>query len=183
LLFLLVIAGLGAYLFFGGGFEQLATPTSDSSAPPVAEPVDVTVQDLLDRAVDNGDGTMTVTVTEAETGGLVRDALEGGGTATLRDVTTDLVRPDGDAPGQMRIAGRLRDRDVPVTAVVDLAPRDGRVDATVRSVGLGPLPVPGSLREDLNQQLREVSLLGDQEVAVEELHTTDRELVATGRRR
>ena len=178
-----MIVGLGYYLLLGGGFEQLATPTSDSSGPPVDEPVDVTVEDLLDRAVDNGDGTMTVTVTEAEAGGLVRDALEGGGTGPVRDVTTDLVRPDGDAPGQMLLAGRLRDRDVPVTAVVDLAPRDGRVNATVRSVRLGPLPVPGSLREDLNQQLREVSLLGGQEVAVEELHTTDRELEATGRPR
>lgn len=178
-----MIAGLVYYLLFAGGFEQLATPTSDSSAPAAAEPVDVSVEDLLDRAVDNGDGTMTVTVTEAEAGGLVRDGLESGGSGPLRDVTTDLVRPDGSAPGQMQIAGRLRDRDIPVTAVVDLAPRDGRVDATVRSVRLGPLPVPGSMREDLNQQLREISLLGGQQVAVEELHTTDQELVATGRRR
>jgi hypothetical protein len=39
------------------------------------------------------------------------------------------------------------------------------------------------MREDLTQQLRQVSLLGGQNVAVEELRTNDRELEVTGSRR
>jgi hypothetical protein len=180
---LLVILGVLAYLMFNAQVWEQLTGTSEQSEPAVAEPVDVTVDELLDRAVDNGDGTMTVTVTEAEAGGLVRDGLQSGGTPMLRDVTVDLQRPDGSAPGQMTLRGRLPDQNVPVTVVVDLNVNDQDVQPTVRDVRLGPLPVPSSMRDDLTQQLRQFSLLGGQNVAVEELRTTDQELVVTGRRR
>jgi hypothetical protein len=182
LVLLLILAALAYLLFNGQLWDQLAG-TPQQSEPAVAEPVDVTVDELLDRAVDNGDGTMTVTVTEAEMGGLVRDGLQQGGTPMLRDVTVDLQRPDGSAPGQMTLRGRLPDQNVPVTVVVDLNVNDQEVEPTVRDVRLGPLPVPSSMREDLTQQLRQVSLLGGQNVAVEELRTNERELEVTGSRR
>jgi hypothetical protein len=182
LVFLLMVAALAYVLLNDEVWERIAASPTASEAP-VAEPVDVTVDELLDRAVDNGDGTMTVTVSEAEAGGLVRDGLRRGGTPSLRDVTVDLQEPDGSAAGQMQINGRLRDQDVPVTAVVDLAAQGGSIEPTVRDVRLGPLPVPGSVREDLNRQLQDVSLLGARQVDVEQLHTTERELVVTGRRR
>jgi hypothetical protein len=182
LVLLLILAALAYLLFDGQVWDQIAG-TAQPSEPAVAEPVDVTVDELLDRAVDNGDGTMTVTVTEAEMGGLVRDGLQQGGTPMLRDVTVDLQRPDGSAPGQMTLRGRLPDQNVPVTVVVDLNVNDQDVEPTVRDVRLGPLPVPSSMREDLTQQLRQVSLLGGQNVAVEELRTNERELEVTGSRR
>jgi hypothetical protein len=182
-LVLLLILGALAYLLFNGQVWDQLTGTSQQSEPAVAEPVDVTLDELLDRAVDNGDGTMTVTVTEAEAGGLVRDGLESGGSPMLRDVAVDLQRPDGSAPGQMTLHGRLPDQDVPVTVVVDLSVNDQDVQPTVRDVRLGPLPVPSSMRDDLTQQLRQVSLLGGQNIAVEELRTNDQELTVTGRRR
>jgi hypothetical protein len=180
LLFLLLLVGALAFVLFN---EEVWDRIVGTSEAPVAEPVDVSVDELLDRAVDNGDGTMTVTVSEAEAGGLVRDGLQSGGTTTLRDVTVDLQQPDSSAPGQMEINGRLPDQDVPVTAVVDLSADGGNVEPTVRDVRLGPLPVPGSVREDLNRQLQDVSLLGAQQVDVEELETTEQELIVTGRRR
>jgi hypothetical protein len=182
LVLLLILAALAYLLFNGQVWDQLAG-TLQESEPAVAEPVDVTVDELLNRAVDNGDGTMTVTVTEAEMGGLVRDGLQQGGTPMLRDVTVDLQQPDGSAPGQMTLHGRLPDQNVPVTVLVDLNVNDQKVEPTVRDVRLGPLPVPSSMREDLTQQLRQVSLLGGQNVAVEELRTNDRELEVTGSRR
>jgi hypothetical protein len=182
LVLLMILGGLAYLLFNGQVWDQLAG-TARESEPAVAEPVDVTVDELLDRAVDNGDGTMTVTVTEAEMGGLVRDGLQQGGTPMVRDVTVDLQRPDGSAPGQMTLRGRLPDQNVPVTVVVDLNVNDQDVEPNVRDVRLGPLPVPNSMRDDLTQQLRQVSLLGGQNVAVEELRTNERELVVTGSRR
>jgi hypothetical protein len=182
-LLLLLILGVLAYLLFTPQvWDQLAA-TAEESEPAVAEPVDVTVDELLDRAVDNGDGTMTVTVTEGEVGGLVRDGLQSGSAPMLRDVTVDLQRPDGSAPGQMTLRGRLPDQNVPVTVLVDLSVNDQDVQPTVRDVRLGPLPVPSSMRDDLTQQLRQVSLLGGQNVAVEELRTNEQELVVTGSRR
>lgn len=177
---LLVLAGLW-YLLLGGGFERFAGAPSEPSEPAVAAPVDVTVDEILDRAVDNGDGTMTVTVSEAEVGGLVRDHLSGG-QAGLRDITVDLAEPDGSAPGQMELEGRLEDQDLPVTAIIDLQVSGGQVQPSVRDVRVGPLPVPGSIREDLDRQLTDVGLLADQDIDVEALHTTERELVVTGSR-
>ena len=83
----------------------------------------------------------------------------------------------------MTLHGRLPDQNVPVTVVVDLSVNDQDVQPTVRDVRLGPLPVPSSMREDLTQQLRQVSLLGGQDAAVEELRTNEQELVVTGSRR
>jgi hypothetical protein len=182
LLLLSVIAALAFLLFDYRVWDQIAGSSSGPSET-VAEPVDVTIDELLDRAVDNGDGTMTVTVTEAEAGGLVSDGLQRGGTIDLRDITVDLMSPDGSAPGQMRLNGRLRDQNVPVTAIVDLRVSDGDVEPSVRDVRLGPLPVPGGMREDLDQQLQAVSLLGAEQIRVKRLRTTDQELVVTGSRR
>jgi hypothetical protein len=182
-LFLLLVIAALAYVVFNEQLWERITAAPASSEAPVAEPVDVTLEELLDRAVDNGDGTITVTITEAEAGGLVRDGLQRGATPTLREVTVDLQDPGGSAPGQMQINGRLPEQDVPVTVIVDLAASGGNVEPTVRDARLGPLPVPGGVREDLNGQLQGVSLLGARQVDVERLHTTEQELVVTGRRR
>ena len=179
---LLVLAALAFLLFEDRVWQQIAGSSSGPSET-VAEPVDVTIEEVLDRAVDNGDGTMTVTITEAEAGGLVRDGLQRGGTTDLRDITVNLMNPDGSAPGQMELNGRLRDQNVPVTAIVDLRVRDGDLEPSVRDVRLGPLPVPGAMRDDLDQQLRAISLLGAERIRVERLRTTDQELTVTGRRR
>lgn len=182
LIVLLVVLAALAYLLLGGGFDRLAGRTDQPSEPDVAAPVDVTFEELLDRAEENPDGSITVTVSEAEAGGLMRDGLSRGGTPTLEDVTVDLQRSDGSAPGQMELRGRLPDQDLPVTAAIDLRVDAGAVEPSVRDVRVGPLPVPAGLADDLNQQLQQVSLLADQGIDVDDLETSERNLVVTGRR-
>ena len=182
LLVLVLVLGALAYLLFGGGFDRLARGGEEPTEPDVAAPVDVTFEELLERAEENPDGSVTVTVSEAEAGGLMRDGLSRGGTPTLRDVTVDLQEPAGSAPGQMELEGRLPDQDLPVTAVIDLRVDDGEVQPSVRDVRVGPLPVPAGLADDLNQQLQQVSLLADQGIEVDDLETSERNLVVTGRR-
>lgn len=181
LVLLLVLAAL-AYLLFGRGFDRLAGRTDQPSEPAVAAPVDVTFQDLLDRAEENPDGSVTVTMSEAEAGGLMRDGLSRSGTPALEDVTVDLQQPEGSAPGQMELQGRLPDQDLPVTALIDLRVNAGAVEPSVRDVRVGPLPVPAGLADDLNQQLQQVSLLADRGIEVDDLETSERNLLVTGRR-
>lgn len=182
LVVLLVVLGALFYLLFGGGFERLASAPAEPSPAPVEDPVDVTFDELLDRAEDNDDGTVTLRISEAETGGLVRRGLSRGGAPALDDVTVDLQRPDGSAPGQMVLTGRLPDQNLPVTATVDLEVRGGAIEPTVRDARVGPVAVPAGVREDLNRQLQDVSLLAEQGVQVTDLRTTERRLVVTGRR-
>lgn len=180
LLVLLLVLGALAWLLLGGGFDQLAGGEEPSEAD-VAEPVDVSLGELLERAEANDDGSVTVTVTEGEAGGLMRQALSRGGDPVLEDVRVDLQRPDGAAPGQMIVAGRLPDQDVPVTAVIDLEVDGGEVRPDVRDVRVGPLPVPAGLAEDLNDRVADVGLLADQNITVEDLSTTERRLRVRGR--
>lgn len=182
LIVLLLVLGALAYLLLGGGFERLAGGTEEPSEPAVAAPVDMTFEELLDRADENPDGSVTVTLSEAEAGGLMRDGLSRSDTPTLDDVTVDLQRPDGSAPGQMELEGRLPEQDLPVTALIDLRVSGGAVEPSVRDVRVGPLPVPAGLAGDLNQQLQQVSLLADRGIEVDELETSERNLVVTGRR-
>ena len=181
LVLLLVLAAL-AYLLYGDGFDRLAGRTDQPSEPDVAAPVDVTFEELLDRAEENPDGSVTVTMSEAEAGGLMRDGLSRSRTPALEDVTVDLQPPDGSAPGQMELQGRLPDQDLPVTALIDLRVNAGAVEPSVRDVRVGPLPVPAGLADDLNQQLQQVSLLADRGVEVDDLETSERNLVVTGHR-
>jgi hypothetical protein len=181
LVLLLVLAAL-AYLLYGDGFDRLAGRTDQPSEPDVAAPVDVTFEELLDRAEENPDGSVTVTMSEAEAGGLMRDGLSRSRTPALEDVTVDLQPPDGSAPGQMELQGRLPDQDLPVTALIDLRVNAGAVEPSVRDVRVGPLPVPAGLADDLNQQLQQVSLLADRGVEVDDLETSERNLIITGRR-
>lgn len=182
LIVLLLVLGALAYLLLGGGLERFAGGTEEPSEPAVAAPVDMTFDELLDRAEENPDGSVTVTLSEAEAGGFMRDGLSRGDTPTLDDVTVDLQQPDGAAPGQMELEGRLPEQDLPVTAVIDLRVSGGAVEPSVRNVRVGPLPVPAGLADDLNQQLQQVSLLADRGIEVDELETSERNLVVTGRR-
>ncbi|HSK95006.1 MAG TPA: hypothetical protein VK891_00175 [Euzebyales bacterium] len=182
LLVLLVVLAALAWLLLGGGFAQLAGTDGDPSEADIAEPVDVSLDELVDRAERNDDGSVTVTVSEAEAGGLMREALSRGDAPTLRDVRVDLQDPAGSAPGQMEVRGRLPDQDLPVTAVVDLRVADGAVAPRLRDVRVGPIPVPAGLAEDLNQEFQQVSLLADRGITVDDLATSDDEMVVTGRR-
>lgn len=173
-------------LLAGVGYLLLAAPLSPEASPDAAEPAEPSpaadaIAGILDDAVENPDGSMTVTLSEAETGGLVRAGLTRTDGPTLRDVTVDLVTPDGPAPGQMVVRGRLRDQRVPVTAVVDVDVTAGAAQPSVRDVRVGPLSVPEALRGELNAQLQQVDLITDQGVVVDELATTDQELIVTGR--
>jgi len=180
-----VLAAAAAALLLLGDdslWSRIAPTSSDASGPAVAEPVDVTVDDILTRGVENPDGSITLTLTEAETAGLVRAGLSRNGAPLLQNMTVDLVAPDGSAPGQMELAGRLSDQPLPVNATVDLNVTGGRAEPSARTVRVGPLQVPESTREQLNAQLRDVTLLAVEGVLVDDLRTTESRLVITGRR-
>ena len=166
----------------GGAPDGGASTTSDAPASSPA-PTSVTVADVLDRAETNPDGSVTVSLDDDETAGLVASALTRAPRQPLRDVGVDLLPPEGDADGRLLVTGRLEQPSVPVEAVVDLRVVDRTVRPTVQDVSIGPVPVPAGVREDIDRQVRELALVADDQLAVEELTTTQDTLVLTGRPR
>lgn len=179
----LVIGVLG-YVLLGDGRFWSTVSSADTSAsePARAAPVDVTFAELLDDAAVNADGSVTVTASEAQVGGLVRDGLDTAGGPTLTDVTVDVQAPAGAADGQLAVRGTLDEQRVPVTAIVDLTIVDGQVAPVVRDARVGPLPVPAAVRDDLTRQLSAAGVLSSSGIRLEDLRTTDGDLVVTGRR-
>ncbi|CAN5837871.1 hypothetical protein BH23ACT10_BH23ACT10_20350 [soil metagenome] len=179
LLVVALLAAAAAYVLFAGGLpgaEPADTPETDGA---VADDT-VAVDDLFDDAVDNPDGSVTVTASEAQTAALVAAGLARSSAPALRDIAVDLVAVDDGAPGRMIVTGRLDEQPVPVRATVDLDVADSAVRPTVRDVRIGPLGVPDAVRSDLNHQLRELVVLSDQGIAVSDLQTTDTALEITG---
>ncbi len=176
LAWLAVLTGAATYVLVAG----VPSPNATSQA---AGDVDITVGEVLDRAVENASGSVTVTLTEAETAALVRDGLARSQAPPLRDVDVDLVAADNGQQGQMIVGGTLADRPLPVRATVDLAVVDAAVRPTVRAATVGPVSVPESVRKDLNRQLRQLVVIADRNIVVEDLRTTDTTLVLTGKRR
>jgi hypothetical protein len=180
---LLVAAGVvvlvtgGIPLAPSGSTSASAEQTSPADAPPVS------VDKVLDRAETNPDGSVTVSLDADETTGLVASALARAPAQPLRDVSVDLVEPEGDADGRMVVAGRLADPSLPVEAVVDLRIVDDTVRPTVRDVRVGPVPLPAGTREDINRQMRQLALVAEDQIAVEGLSTAGGSLVLTGRPR
>jgi hypothetical protein len=177
-----LLAVIGAYVLLRSADGQSGRPVgATAGATPTASIS--TVDDLLARAKTNPDGSQTVTLDQGETAGLVAGALERAPSQPLRDVSVDLVAPEGQAAGRMIVAGRLTDPSLPVEAVVDLQVVDAVVQPVVRDVRVGPLPLPARAREDINRQVQELALVADEWIAVEELSTEDDRLVLTGRLR
>lgn len=162
------------------GVAPAAPARSTASAP--AAPRE-TVERILERADRNADGSLSVEVTERETTALVRAGLARTGAPAIEGLRVDLVRAAGDAAGTMVLDGRLEAQGLPVQAVVDLVVLDGRILPTVREVRVGPLPLSGGVRDDLNRELAARSQLIDAGLIVEDLRTTERGLVLRGRGR
>lgn len=178
-LIVLLLAGAAAYVLLGGGPGP--APAGDSTTGGTRADDVAAVDDLVDNVVERPDGSVAVTVTEAETASLVAAGLERSQAPTLRDVAVDLVAVDEGSPGRMIVSGRLQDRPVPVRATVDLEVVDSSVRPTVRDVRIGPLGLPASIRRDLTRELRQQVTLADPGIAVSQLHTTDTTLELTGR--
>lgn len=179
LLILLLLVGAVVYVLVAGGLPvaQPEEPVTDG-AP--AEDT-VAINDVLDDALENPDGSVTVTASEGQTASLVAAGLARSSSPALRDVAVDLVEVDDGPAGRMIVTGRLERQPVPVEATVDLDVVDSSVRPTVRDVRIGPLGVPASVRRDLNRQLRDLVVLADERIVVEDVRTTDTELVLTGR--
>jgi hypothetical protein len=182
-LVLLVAFGLVGYVLLGDDALWAAVSSTEPQAEQAgAAAVDVSPGDILDGAAVNGDGSVTVTLSEAETAGLVEEGLAAAGANALRDASVDLRPPDSGVSGLLELRGTLEDQPVPVTATVDLVVTGGRIAPRVRDARVGPVPVPAGVRTDLNAQLRHVGLLADRGITVDSLRTTDTELIVTGRR-
>lgn len=180
-----LLLALGAAVLLAGGRVRapdgpLAT-SDDPSDVASAAPVDV--DDLMDDAVTNPDGSVTVSLDDDQAAGLVASALTRASGRSLRDVSVDLVEPEGRADGRLLVRGRLDEPSLPVDAVVDLHVVDDAVRPTVRGVSVGPVPVPPGIREDLNRQIRQLALVADDQLTVEQLSTSDGVLELTGRPR
>lgn len=175
---LLVIAGVVVLATVGGPPARGRSPSTAS-----ADPSPLVVDDLLDRAQPNPDGSVTVTLDDEDAAALVAAALARAPNRPLRDVAVDLVAPDGDADGRLVVAGRLDEPSLPVEAVVDLRVVDAAVRPTVTDVRVGPVPVPAGTRKDINRQIRGLALVAEDRFTVQELSTVDGALVLTGRAR
>lgn len=158
-----------------------AAPVRSTASAPAAPRG--TVERILERADRNADGSLSVEVTERETTALVRAGLARTGAPAIEGLRVDLVQAAGDAAGTMVLDGRLEAQGLPVQAVVDLVVLDGRIRPTVREVRVGPLPLSGGVRDDLNRELATRSPLIDAGLIVEDLRTTERGLVLRGRGR
>lgn len=186
LAFTLLLAA-AVYALSSGGPGDAAGPTATATTPPQgSSPADSAAVDAaVDRAVDAAaaGGTVTVTLSESETAGLVANALERA-PQQVNDVAVDLVDPPADAGADVRMVvdGRLDQPALPVRAVVDLEVVDARVVAVVDDLRVGPLPVTGAIRDDLNRELRELSVVADNAFDVDAIATDGDELVVRGRR-
>jgi hypothetical protein len=180
-----LLVAAGAVVLVSGGIPLVAGGSTSASADPTssADITPMTVEEVLDRAVPNPDGSVTVSLDARETTGMVASALARTPTQPLRDVSVDLVEPEGDADGRMVVAGHLDEPSLPVEAVVDLHVVDDAVQPTVRDVRVGPVPLPAGTREDINRQVRELALVAEGRIAVEDLSTAGDALVLTGRPR
>lgn len=186
LLVVALLVAAGAIVLVTGGIPLApGGATTSASAEPTSTPdtTPVTVDEVLDRAETNPDGSVTVSLDDDETAGLVASALARAPAQRLRDVSVDLVEPEGDADGRMVIAGRLDEPSLPVEAVVDLRVVDDAIRPTVSDVRVGPVPLPPGAREDIDQQVRQLALVAEDRIAVEDLSTTGGALVLTGRPR
>lgn len=167
----------------GDAAGTTATTTNQPQGSPAEDPaaVDAAVDRAVDAAADGG--TVTVSLTEGETAGLVANALERA-PQQVNDVTVDLVDPPDDAGADVRMVvdGRLDQPALPVRAVVDLEVVDARVVGVVNDLRVGPLPVTGAVRDDVNRQLRELSVVADDAFDVDAIATDGDELVVRGRR-
>ena len=183
LLLVVLLAIVGGVVLVTGGIPL--APSGSTSAEPAssAGATAVTVDNVLDQAKTNPDGSVTVSLDADETTGLVASALARAPEQPLRDVSVDVVEPEGDADGRMVVAGRLDDLSLPVEAVVDLRIVRDVVRPTVRDVRVGPVPLPSGTREDINRQVRQLALLADDQIAVEDLSTAGGSLLLTGRPR
>jgi len=180
-----LLVAAGVVVLLTGGIPLAPGGSTSASAEPTP-PIDttpVTVDEVFDRAVTNPDGSATVSLDAEETAGLVTSALARAPAQSLRDLSVDLVEPEGDADGRMIIAGRLDEPSLPVEAVVDLRVVDDAVRPTVRDVRVGPVPLPAGTREDVNRQMRQLALVAEDQIAVEDLSTSGDVLVLTGRPR
>lgn len=180
-----LLLALGAAVLLAGGRVlgpdgPLAT-SDDPSDVASAAPVDV--DDLMDDAVTNPDGSVTVSLDDDQAAGLVASALTRASGRSLRDVSVDLVEPEGRADGRLLVRGRLDEPALPVDAVVDLHLVDDAVRPTVRDVSVGPVPVPPGTREDLNRQIGQLALVAEDQLTVEQLSTSDGVLELRGRPR
>lgn len=187
LLFLLLLAA-ATYVLVTGGFadgragRDTGQATGQETTGGTRAEGGPAVDELLDDVTDNGDGSITVDVSEGQTAALVAAGLARSSAPTLRDVAVDLVTVDDGPPGRMIVTGRLADRPVPVRATIDLEVVDSSVRPTVRDARIGPLGMPSSVRRDLSRQLRDLVGVAARGIVVSDLRTTDTALVLTGSR-
>jgi hypothetical protein len=190
----LLAAALGSYLIVGPDVAEPEAPVAAASAgpsrspvpsaPPSPEPTPTTTAGrILQRAERNADGSVSVEVSERETTTLVAAGLARNGAPAIDDLQVDLVAAAEGAAGTMVLVGELADQGLPVTATVDLAVLDGQILPRVRDVRVGPLPITGVVREDLNAELESRGGLIDVGLTIEELRTTEQQLVVRGRDR
>ncbi|HSJ44035.1 MAG TPA: hypothetical protein VK923_05050 [Euzebyales bacterium] len=183
LLLVALLAIVGGVVLVTGGIPLAPSGSTSPEPASSAGATAVTVDNVLDQAKTNPDGSVTVSLDADETTGLVASALARAPEQPLRDVSVDVVEPEGDADGRMVVAGRLDDLSLPVEAVVDLRIVRDVVRPTVRDVRVGPVPLPSGTREDINRQVRQLALLADDQIAVEDLSTAGGSLLLTGRPR
>ena len=166
-------------------------PSGDTvtASPPVTReaattaPADITMQDLLDRAEPEADGSFDMTITEDELAGAIRNGMAGT-SAPVDELRVDVLEPGGTG-GRVGFDARLRQPDLPVSGVLGLNVVEGRLEPEIESVQVGGLPIPRIADPLLDDLLREARVLSDELVArgivIDTLDTSGSTVTISGR--
>ncbi len=128
-------------------------PCSVTRSPELANQL---VQRISSSAAQPQGGPVTIKASNDEVSSLLEQSIQQGKQQNPQN-TIDIANPVVCfSPGQMQIFGNVRpEPNVAVDALVTLTSQlqDGRLDITVQSVQVGPVPLPDQARQRIQDQV------------------------------
>lgn len=107
------------------------------------------VQALMELAAKGPDIPFRVVFTEREIEQQIERYLAQQPEASYRNVTVTLRPGDAVVSGQVNVSGLWVD----ATIHADVTARDGKPVVTITQVNLGPIPLPGRVKDDLTKAI------------------------------
>lgn len=182
----LAIAALAAALAFGiwlggGGTPPSPEPSASRFVPAPTADTAITFDDLIRRAQPDAEGNVDLSVTGSELTSAANNALPPDAPVDAVDLE---VRTGTDDRPTVGFSTTVSDSDLDVTGAVALDIVEGRVEPELVDARAGPLPLPGPLRDPVEDVVREAAELfvelDERGVDVTHLAVTDGMLVIEG---
>ncbi len=147
----LALVGLGTASLACG--SVLGGPTPPASAIPISTEAAGEFETLWQDAINNSvDGNVTVVMTEEQVTSYVALKLAESEDVPLTDIQIFL------RDGQMTLKGNAKVGALvaPATIVIDVTvDAEGKIAATIEDADFGPIPVPQSMLDSLNESISE----------------------------